>query len=392
MLEAAPGPRLTSMHFARVLRFAGYPLVFAVGEPLWMRPFSSDHHIVGSTGFPAWAAAYMVFAVSFHVSASVSERARLRRLCMLGVMACATLTMTALLDCDFGALSLVVLASQAALDLSRRQTAVFVALETSVLCGLMVTARGWGEGALSHVVGLVAAEIFAAVAVHLARHATEAARDLRHANAELRATRSLLEETSRANERTRISRELHDVLGHDLTALGLQLEVATHLPPDRAAPHVATAQAVTARLLRNVRVVAMELREGPALDLAQALHALAWGAAPGLVVHLVMPDHLRIADAARGHCVLRCAQEIVTNALRHARAKNLWITITVDGSAINLEAYDDGCGATEVRTGQGLDGMRARLEELGGRLYIAVGDPARAFAVSAWMPAKDRAS
>ena len=82
----------------------------------------------------------------------------------------------------------------------------------------------------------------------------------------------------------------------------------------------------------------------------------------------------------------------MTNVLRHARARNLWITITIEGGAITLEAYDDGRGATEVRAGQGLGGMRARLEELGGRLNVAVDDPARAFAVSAWLPTRDGAS
>ena len=385
MLEPVPRPKLASMQIGRVLRLAGYPLVFAVGEPLWTHPFFDGHHVVGSARFPAWATAYMVFAIAFHLNASTPGSARVRRLCMLGVMTCAALTMTALLDCDFGALSLVVLASQAALVLSRRHTAMFVAMLTAVLCCLVVKRMDWNDEAFSHVLGLVAAEIFAAVAVHLARHAAETA-------AELRATRSLLEKTSRARERDRLARELHDVLGHDLTALGLQLEVATHLPPDRAAPHIATAQEVTARLLRNVREVTMELRDGPALDLAQALHALVGGAAPGLVVHLAMPDDLRIADSARGHCILRCAQEIMTNALRHARARNLWITIAIEGGAVTLEAYDDGRGATEVRTGQGLGGMRARLEELGGRLNVAVDDPARAFAVSAWLPTRDGAS
>ena len=392
MVDAPLRSKLAAMDIARALGFAGYPLVFAVGEPLWMHPFSDDHHVVGSARFPAWAAAYIVFAASFHLSAVTPESARFRRLGMLGLMTVATLTMAALIACSFGALSLVVLASQAALVLPWRQTAAFVAVQTSVLGGLMVTAKDWGEGSSSHLLGLVAAEIFAAAAVQLARHAAETAHDLRLANAELRGARSLLEETSRAHERTRISRELHDVLGHDLTALGLQLEVATHLPPDRAAVHVATAQEVTSRLLRNVREVAMVLRDGPALDLAQALHALATGAAPGLAVHLAMPERLHLADASHAHCILRCAQEIVTNALRHARAQNLWIAIAAKDGAITLEAYDDGCGATEVRVGQGLSGMRARLEELGGRLSIAVGDPARAFAVRAWLPTKGRAS
>jgi hypothetical protein len=62
-------------------------------------------------------------------------------------------------------------------------------------------------------------------------------------------------------------------------------------------------------------------------------------------------------------------------------------------AAIGVVAPPSTC--TPTREGSGsvvLGGMRARLEELGGRLYIAVGDPARAFAVSAWLPAKDVAS
>jgi signal transduction histidine kinase len=378
------------MEIARALRFAGYPLVFAVGEPLWTHPFSLDHHLVDSAGFPAWAAAYTVFVIAFHLSAPTPESARARRLGMLGVMTCATLTMTALMTCDFVALSLVVLASQGALVLPRRHTAVFVAVPTVALCYLVVRRWNWSDGAVSHLVGLVAAEIFAAVAVHLARHAAETARDLAQANAELRAARSLLEETSRAHERARISRELHDVLGHDLAALGLQLEVATHVAPERAGVHVAKAQEVSARLLRSVRDVVRATRDAPSADLRGALRALAEGV-PGMAVHLELPADLHVDDAARGHCLLRCVQEIVTNALKHSRAANLWITVGVADGALTVEARDDGQGAREVRAGYGLSGMRARLEEMGGWLRVA-SEPSRAFAVSARLPAEGPAS
>ena len=100
-----------------------------------------------------------------------------------------------------------------------------------------------------------------------------------------------------------------------------------------------------------------------------------------------MPEVLELDDGARGQCILRCVQEIVTNALRHSRAKNLWITITREDDVIALDARDDGCGATEVRAGHGLSGMRARLEELGGWLRVAT-EPSREFAVRAWLPAK----
>ena len=380
------------MGIARALRFVGYALVLVVGEPLWIQPFNLDRPLVDSMRFPFWVGAYAVFALAFHASAAAPEGARARRLGALAAMALATLAMGRLLPCEFGSLALVVMASQAALVLSRRHTAAFIFAQTAALGYLLVRSIGWVDG-VSHVIGLLAAESFAAVAVHLAcsarqvaRQESETARELARANAELRATRALLEESCRAHERTRISRELHDVLGHELTALGLQLEVATHVTPDRVAVHVAKAQEVNARLLRNVREVVRAIRDAPASDLGGALRTLVEGV-PGLAVHLEMPGDLHVDDGARGHCILRCVQEIVTNALRHSRASNLWITIAVADGAIMLDARDDGQGACEVRAGHGLTGMRARLEEMGGWLRV-VAEPSRAFAVSAWLPAK----
>jgi signal transduction histidine kinase len=80
-------------------------------------------------------------------------------------------------------------------------------------------------------------------------------------------------------------------------------------------------------------------------------------------------------------------QEVITNALRHARAKNIWIALTQTDDGITMEARDDGRGAEQVGAGNGLSGMRARLEELGGRLRVASA-PRREFVVSAWLPAR----
>src|SRR5207249_4297704 len=104
---------------------------------------------------------------------------------------------------------------------------------------------------------------------------------------------------------------------------------------------------------------------------------------PGLVVHLALPDPLVIDDAARAHCVLRCVQEIVTNTLRHARARNLWIRIEQLPTGLAVDARDDGRGASALAAGNGLSGMRSRLEELGGFLHIAT---APSFAVTAQLP------
>lgn len=372
------------MRITRTLRFIGYVLLVVVACPLAL-----DRHVHLDRDMLIWLCAYFAFAVAFHVGASAPETSRRVRLMSLGTMAPAMLAMAALQPCHFGSMSLVVVASQAALVLEPVPLAALI-LAQSIICGISLGCVENIQDTIATIIALLAGQSFAAVAVNAARREAEARIDLARTNAELRATRSLLEETSRVNERTRIARELHDVLGHDLTALGLQLEVATHVPPERAAGHVAKAQEVSARLLHNVRDVVTAMRASPPPDLGAALRTLVEGV-PGLRVHLTMPEVLELEDGARGHCILRCVQEIVTNTLRHAGAQNLWIIIARDAEAITVDARDDGCGAEEVRAGHGLSGMRARLEELGGRLRVAT-EPSRAFAVSAWLPAKEATS
>jgi len=83
----------------------------------------------------------------------------------------------------------------------------------------------------------------------VARQQTEARDEQRRLNSELRATRALLAESARVNERTRISRELHDLLGHQLTALTLNLEVAGHLAEGQALEHVKRSHTLAKLLL-----------------------------------------------------------------------------------------------------------------------------------------------
>jgi signal transduction histidine kinase len=328
-----------------------------------------------------WLVAYTGFALAFHIGASAPAGARSRRLVALAIATPTMLAMAALLPCHFGALSLVIVASQAALALSPLAASAWILAQTAGIGYLLCQVAPLDDG-IAALIALHGFQSFAAVAVYVARHEADALAQLACANAELRATRSLLEEASRVHERTRIARELHDVLGHDLTALGLQLEIATHVSADKATEHVAKARDVNARLLRNVRDVVGKMRACEGTDLREALRTLVEDL-PGLTVHLSLPEALRIDDAARAHCVLRCVQEIVTNTLRHARARHLWIAIEPRDGGVVVDAKDDGCGASAITAGHGLSGMRARLEELGGFLQVAT---APSFAVSAQLP------
>lgn len=211
--------------------------------------------------------------------------------------------------------------------------------------------------------------IFVFVTALVAMQQAQAREEQRRLNAELRATRLLLAESARINERTRISRELHDLLGHHLTALSLNLEVAGHLAEGRAREHIAQAHTLARLLLTDVREAVSQLRENGAIDLAAALQPLAENV-PALDIHMDIDGPLTLDDPERAHVLLRCTQEIITNVVRHAGADNLWIRAWREQGRIVMTARDDGRGAEKLAAGNGLRGMRERLAQYGGRLDI----------------------
>ena len=213
---------------------------------------------------------------------------------------------------------------------------------------------------------------------HIARDA------LRKVNSELLATQALLADNTRIAERVRIARELHDLVGHHLTALTLNLEVATHLVDGRALEHVQQAHSLAKLLLADVREVVNDMRVDDKVDLATALRTLVSGV-PEPLIHLDLPSELAMTDPRRAQVLLRCAQEMITNSVRHARAKNLWIGLVQDVNGVALTARDDGRGVNNVEAGNGLSGMAERLRQLGGELKIET-SPGAGFSLHAWIP------
>jgi signal transduction histidine kinase len=212
-----------------------------------------------------------------------------------------------------------------------------------------------------------------------------AARDeLRRVNSELQATQSLLAENTRIAERVRIARELHDLVGHHLTALTLNLEVVTHLVDGKVLEHVQQAHSLARLLLADVREVVSDMRRDDMVDLADALHTLI-GGVPKPQIHLDLPSEEVKTEPERALVLLRCVQEMITNSVRHAQARNLWIRLTMTRDGLAMSARDDGIGADKVAVGNGLSGMAERLKQLGGKLEIE-SEPGSGFALHAWLP------
>lgn len=218
----------------------------------------------------------------------------------------------------------------------------------------------------------------------VARQQAQAREEQRRLNAELRATRALLAESVRVNERTRISRELHDLLGHHLTALSLNLEVAIHLADGKAQEHVSQAHTLAKLLLSDVREAVSQIRDSDAIDMAATLLPLADNV-PGLRIEMRLPTPFLIDDPERAHVLLRCTQEIVTNVVRHAHATTLDLHYRWRDDGIQLVARDNGRGADTPVAGNGLRGMRERLSAYGGEVDIET-RPGSGFCLTLYLP------
>lgn len=209
-------------------------------------------------------------------------------------------------------------------------------------------------------------------------------RELARVNAELKATQALQADSVRMAERLHISRELHDALGHHLAALSVNLQLASHLAEGDAARPVQEAHLIARTLLADVRDVVSTMRHESTIDLRRALETLAAGVKYP-AIHIDIPDELKDADPLQAHTLFRCVQEIITNSMRHAGARNLWLTVERDEAGLSLHARDDGRGADSVEPGNGLRGMRERVEEYGGELCLE-SNAGRGFVARVWLP------
>lgn len=235
---------------------------------------------------------------------------------------------------------------------------------------------GWGEEHVLLTVILYGTfHLFALLMVRTTA-AAEAARDrAEFLNRELISTQHLLSEASRHSERTRIARDLHDLLGHHLTALSINLQIAERLADGEAREKISESRALARLLLSDVREAVSTLREEANVDFARSVRLLV-NDVPQLDVELDIEEGLTITDFEVAESLLRCVQEALTNTLRHSGAAKSWIRVWQDDGDVHLEISDDGVSRGGVTEGNGLKGMRERLERREGSLKLDTVDNA----------------
>jgi signal transduction histidine kinase len=202
--------------------------------------------------------------------------------------------------------------------------------------------------------------------------------ELAIANQRIRTYALRAEENGSLQERNRIAREIHDSLGHSLTALNLHLEMAvkfSQIEPEKSREVLVEAKRLGSIALRDVRQSVSTLRSDPLhnQDLPTALYKLA--------------DEFKLSNHVRPACyvnvppdlpqpvavtIYRIVQEALTNISKYAEATQVEIEIRTFDTKIALHVTDDGLGfiPTNNTTGFGLQGMRERVLSLQGKFEI----------------------
>lgn len=382
--------QISQFNHIRLLRYAGMFTFVSVGTPLVR--YSDLVLELMSEGRPlwhltAWVLCYLLFGLLFWLLLLKlgSRRFAPLKIVLLVVLVGLAMAIGWFSKSGLSAMLLVGLSMVLPWLMPLRVALICMVLQNYALVPVFATLPDYTLGLAvlqsSFYLGFSALVFFTSM---IARQQSEARDEQRRLNSELRATRALLAESSRIAERLRIARELHDLVGHHLTALSLNLEVASHLAQQPAQEHVRKAQSVAKLLLTDVREVVSQMRDDDRIDLTQALNSLIEGV-PQLDIQLQLPPRFGVDDPHRAHVLLRCAQEIITNTVRHAGARTLWLSFEQAGDELVIHARDDGRGSDNLNPGNGLAGMRERLAQFGGRLNITTARD-RGFALDAWLP------
>lgn len=198
-------------------------------------------------------------------------------------------------------------------------------------------------------------------------------------------------------ERLRIARELHDIVGHSLGTIAVQAGVGRHLiatEPGKAAEALDAIARISRSSLDEVRAVVATMREGepsyhPAPGLADLPDLVETARLAGLAVDLTLPDDVEEIPKRTGAAVYRITREALTNVVLHARASAVSVRVSHRDGRVEVVVRDDGSGGGVVNgaplTGHGIAGMRERAEALGGSLTAGPATEG-GFVVSATLP------
>lgn len=267
------------------------------------------------------------------------------------------------------AILLVLIATQLPSMLTRKQAILWMLLIT--LVHFLLLYDGAFFDTFFHVLIFLMLQFFGFSSIETIQREAQAKEELAVVNQELVATRYMLKASSERQERMRISRDLHDIVGHQLTALILNLEVASHKVPRQFKSLLQDNQQLAKTLLADVRDVVKDMRAQAQFDLETTLQNLV-KQLPSCTLTIQAP--LNINSLHLKQQLMLCLQEGITNALRHGKADQLTLTFIKKDDEISMTLVDNGVNRQNPKAivfGSGLTGMQERLAIFSGTVQLA---------------------
>jgi signal transduction histidine kinase len=199
--------------------------------------------------------------------------------------------------------------------------------------------------------------------------------ELEHSYQKLREHASTVEQLAVQEERNRIAREIHDTVGHTVTALIFQLEAAQKLfsiDQQKSMSMVKTSEELARSIYREIRfsIEATDLSDWEGVDLHARLEKLVqtFSHLTGLeVFYHADGDFPSSVPRKYTFGLYRILQETLTNAKRHGKADKVWVTIRFLDKQLELNINDDGIGCDQLQIGFGLKNLQNRVKELHGK-------------------------
>lgn len=297
---------------------------------------------------------------------------------------------------NYAALFMVTLPHYWMFGRTPRTSMVFLGLATAAtLAGSVLREDGWTvefftETLVSTLIVVAVGVLIGLWAHSVVAQSAERARLI----TELEETQARLSEAHQrqgaADERERLAREIHDTLAQGFASIIVLAEAARAgiaAAPDRSAQQLRSIESTARENLAEAReLVGSPQSSGQAAagSVAQTLRRTLdrFAEDTGLTVDAELAD--LECDQQTRIALLRCTQESLANVRKHARASTVGVVLARQPYGVELEITDDGTGfVVEGSSGFGLDGMRKRLAELGGRLTVtsSVGDGTRVLAL-----------
>ncbi len=265
---------------------------------------------------------------------------------------------------------LIVVATQFATLFRDWVATLLIVISSLAFWGVSLINMPW-PGALLPTLVLIAFQGYA-VSIIASRVEVDRARgELARSNAELVSMQSFVAETVRDRERLRIARDLHDVTGHKLTALKINLQIMQQRVKDNAElrDFVDRAAQIADDLLSDTRVIVRQISGAEGLALGESLTKLA-SLLPDGMITVELEEGLRVQSGEVARLLLRAGQEGTSNALRHGGANRIQLSLRRIADRFVMRIIDNGRGLRGKPAGFGRSQLAARVKELNGEYRL----------------------